>query len=498
MAISQLSDKELLPKSKLASPSSKKDWSQHFTPSEICELMMKKIPIADTGLVVDLAVGKGELLWYAKQKWPTCWVMGLDIDQELVDHCKSRFGWYGTFRCVDVLRVNLPDIRDMLASNPHSRTVNLALSNPPFGITEAEKLDPDLLGTLSIHNLVWTDGTGGYQVHTEAAFFVRNLELVGDGGYVAILMPEGVISGVKTESFRRFLLTHTHVCLVLSLPINSFDSSEARISLIVAQKTAVDARQGAKTQLGTLNCNAESIQTVTVNQQELLSRMDPGYHHIMIRLKNVANSFRPLGRYLDSCARGYGFYGDERSLLTRDADLEYIHSIDIRDFVIRRKSPQRLMVSRKISKQHQRALIRKGDVLLVRVGKGCVGRCAIVTWLTNAFASDCVYVLGSKQVDSYYLCLYLNTPFAKNYFNACTRGVCSRYLTKADLMAMPLYLPEQKVVRRMSKAFKNILDKAGSLRVSEAQLADASVLANELNTLISNAIENGDHSDDST
>jgi predicted RNA methylase len=497
MSISQLTEKVVSPESKPAGPLSKKDWSQHFTPIEICELMMKKIPIADAGLVVDLAVGKGELLWYAKQKWPTCWVMGFDIDQELVDHCKSRFGRHGTFRCVDILRANLPDIRDMLASNPHSRTVNLALSNPPFGTTEAEILDPGLLDTLSMHNLVWTDGTGGYQVHTEAAFFVRNLELVGDGGYVAILLPESVISGVKTESFRRFLLTHTQVHLVLSLPINSFDSSEARISLIVAQKTAVDARQGAKTHLGTVNGNVESIQTVTVNQQELLSRMDPGYHHMMIQLKNVANSFRPLGRYLDSCARGYGFYGDERSLLTRDTDLGYIHSIDIRDFVIR-KSPQRLTVSRKLGRQHQRALIKKGDVLLVRVGKGCVGRCAIVTWLTNAFASDCVYVLSSKQVDSYYLCLYLNTSFAKKYFDACTRGVCSRYITKADLMAMPLYLPEQKVVRRLSKAFKNILDKTGSSCVSEAQLADASVLANELNTLISSAIESGDHSDDST
>ena len=116
----------------------------------------------------------------------------------------------------------------------------------------------------------------------------------------------------------------------------------------------------------------------------------------------------------------------------------------------------------------------------------------------NAFASDCVYVLSNKQVDSYYLCLYLNTSFAKKYFNACTRGVCSRYLTKTDLMAMPLYLPEQKVVRRLSKAFKNILDKTSSSCISEAQLADASVLANELNTLISSAIESGDHSDDST
>jgi len=492
-----LSDKELLPKSKPSALSSKKDWSQHFTPSEICELMIRRIPTDDVGLVVDLAVGKGELLWHAKQNWSDCSVMGFDIDQELVAHCKTRFEGNGIFRCVDILRTKLSDMHDMLGSNSQSCAINLALSNPPFGTTKAVTLAPDLLETLSIHNLVWGDATKGYQVHTETAFFIRNLELVDDGGFIAILMPEGMISGVKTEPFRRFLLTNTRLHLILSLPINSFDSSEARISLVIAQKSTVDARQVAKTQLGSVNGNIESINTVAVNQEALLSRMDPGYHHMMGQLKSVATSFKPLGRYLDYCARGYGYYGDERSLLTRNSDLEYIHSIDIRDFVIR-ESLQRLMVSRKLGRQHKRAFVRKGDVLLVRVGKGCVGRCAIVTWLTNAFASDCVYVLSSKQVDSYYLCLYLNTSFAKKYFDACTRGVCSRYLTKADLMAMPLYLPEQKVGRRLSKALKNILDKTGSSCVSEAQLADASVLANELNTLISSAIKSGDHSDDST
>ena len=497
MSISQLAKEVISSESKPADPLSKRDWSQHFTPVEICELMMNKIPISDARLVVDLSVGKGELLWYAKKKWPSCWVIGFDIDQQLINHCESRFEGYASFRCVDTLRTNLPDIRDLLNINPCVPSANLALSNPPFGITEAEQLAPDLLETLSIHNLVWTGDTGGHKVHTEAAFFVRNLELVDSGGYVAILLPESVISGVKTESFRRFLLTHTQVRLILSLPINSFDSSGARISLVVAQKSDVDEGQTAKIHLGAVGSNEESIKTVAMSQQELLLRMDPGYHLTMAHLKNVVKDFRPLGEYLDSCTRGYGFYGDDRSLLTRNGDLEYIHSVDIRDFIIR-QSPQRSMVTGKIGRQYQRALIKKGDVLLVRVGKGCVGRCAIVTWLSNAFASDCVYVLRSKRIDPNYLCLYLNTTFAKKYFDACTRGVCSRYITKTDLMAMPLYLPETKIVRRLSKAFKDISNRTSPLHVSEEQLKVALGLVNELNTLIRSAIENEDHRDDST
>lgn len=496
-SIFQQAEKVTFSESNSLIPLSKKDWSQHFTPVEICELMMNRIPISNAGMVVDLSVGKGELLWFAKKKWPACCITGFDIDQDLVDHCESRFEGFGTFGCIDTLRTNLPAIRDMLNCNSRTHSVNLALSNPPFGTIEAEELAPDLLDTLFMHNLTWTDGNGGYRALTEAAFFLRNLELVDNGGYVAILLPEGLVSGVKTESFRRFLLTYTQVRLVLSLPINSFDSSEARISLVVAQKSVVKTGRSAKIHLGSVDGNIKSVHTVVVNQEELLSRMDPGYHITMASLKKKDHGFKPLGRCLDSCARGYGFYGKERSLLTRKGDLEYIHSIDIRNFIIR-ESPQRLMVDSKLGKQNQSALIRKGDVLLVRVGKGCAGRCAIVIWPTNAFASDCVYVLSSKRVDSYYLCLYLNTSFAKKYFDACIRGVCSRYITKADLMTMPMYLPEQKIIRRLSQALKNILDKTSSSCVPEAQIENASVLANELNTLISTAIGAGDHPDDST
>lgn len=427
-----------------------------------------------------------------EKKWPACRVTGFDIDQELVDHCESRFEGLGIFRCVDTLRTNLQDIRDMINNNSQGHTITLALSNPPFGTTEAGELAPDLLDCLFVNNLTWKDGNGCYRVLNEAAFFLRNLELLDNGGYVAILLPEGLVSGVKTESFRRFLIRYTQIRLVFSLPINSFDSCEARISLVVAQKNAVNTRRAAKIPLCYGDGNIESRQMDVVKQGDLLSRMDPGYHIKMASLKNENNDFKPLGKYLDSCARGYGFYGNERHFLTRDGDLEYIHSVDIRDLLIR-ESPHRLMVDNKLGNQHPKALIRKGDLLLVRVGKGCAGRCSIVIWQTNAFASDCVYVLRSKRIDPYYLCLYLNTAFAKKYLDACTRGVCSRYITKDDLMTIPIYLPDQKVISRLSRAFKNILVKTSLSCVPKKQLAKASILTNDLNILISRVFGSGNH-----
>lgn len=470
---------------------SKQDLGQHFTPPGICKLMMKNLPAVDPGLVVDLAVGQGELLWHAKQEWLTCHIMGFDIDENLVQHCKSRFGRDGTFECVDILRTDLRDIRGIVASYSPLCTADLVLSNPPFGTIEAENLELGLSDTLSAHDLVWTDSTGVKRARTEIAFFIRNLEVVCEGGYVAILLPEGAISGVKAEPFRRFLLAHTRLHLVLSLPPNSFNSSEARISLLVVQKSACDTQTVATTQLGMVNTNGESAQIVTVNQHELLPRMDPKYYYTVAHLKNIANGWRPLGEYLDRCTRGYGFYGAERELLTHESELTYIHSTDIADFVVR-KPRQHLAVPRILGKRHPQALISDGDVLLIRVGRGCVNRCAIANKMpSGGFASDCIYVIRSKQVDPYYLCLFLNTSFVKDCLDACRRGVCSQYISKADLMDLPFFLPEEEVIRRLSRDFRTLLDQINLTDDLQPQLSGLSLLTSQLNVLIKKAVEAG-------
>lgn len=464
---------------------SKQRLGQHFTPPSICKLMVKNIPALDPRLVVDLAVGQGELLWHAKQEWLTSHIMGFDIDEKLIQHCKSRFGQDGTFECVDILRTDLRDIHGIVTSHSPLYTADLVLSNPPFGTIEAENLELGLLDTLSAHHLVWIDSTGGKRVRTEVAFFIRNLEVVCEGGYVVILLPESAVSGVKAESFRHFLLANTRLRLILSLPPNSFNSSEARISLLIVQKSACNTQTVAPTQLGVVNTNVESAQTMTVNQHELLPRMDPKYYYTVAGLKNIANGWRPLGEYLDCCTRGYGFYGAERELLTRESELTYIHSTDIADFVVR-KSRQHLAVPRTLGKRYPQALISEGDVLLVRVGRGCVSRCAIANkMLSGGFASDCIYVIRSQRVDPYYLCLFLNTSFVKDYLDACRRGVCSQYITKADLMALPFFLPEEEVIRRLSRDFRTLLDQVSLTDDLQPQLSSLSLIASQLNVLIS-------------
>jgi len=458
--------------------------AQHFTPADICRLMLKHIPIEKPKLVIDLAVGQGELLWYAKKKWLGCQVMGFDIDRKLVEHCKSRFEDSGVFECIDVLGRRLSGINNTIISHSLMGGADVVLSNPPFGITDTEDLEQDLSDTLCSYGLAWTSSINSQQVRTEVAFLIRNLQLVREDGYVGMLLPEGIISGAKTERFRRFLVDHTRLHLVLSLPPNSFDSSEARICLVVIQRKAREEKSGVTTHLGIVESETKATRTMTIDPHELVTRMDLKYHEVMVHLKAVASGWEPLGKYLNSCARGYGFYGAERYLLTAEGGLTYLHSTNVADFVIR-ECREQLTVPATMAQCHPQALVNEGDILFVRVGRGCVGRCAVASTMSSVgFASDCVHILKSQYIDPYYLCLFLNTPFVKRYLNACRRGACSQYITKSDLMALPLFIPEAEVVRRLAEDFGDILLRTNRIGDLSRCLASFSLLTRQLDTLI--------------
>ncbi|MFC1926056.1 N-6 DNA methylase [Chloroflexota bacterium] len=425
-------------------PLSTQGLGQHFTPANICQLMVEYIPLENPQLIIDPAVGQGELLWYTKQKWGNSHVVGFDIDGKLIEYCKSRFGHEGVFECSNILSADIQDIRDTVNKHYTLCSADLVVSNPPFGITEVKTLEKGLANKLSENDLTWPDRNGVRRVRTEIAFFFRNLELIHEDGFIAILLPDSIVSGVKTAPFRRFLINHTRLHSVIALPPASFDSTEARISLFVVQKDINNDSEEDTTRLSISNTATETMQTIIINQRDLILRMDPKYYFAKAHLKDFVNKWKPLGDYLNRCNRGCEFYGTDSSLLSHDGDLDYVHSTDFTAFIMRESRRQR-GVSRTVGKDHPHALIHEGDILIARVGRGCVGKCAIVNKMPNGgFASGCVYIINSQKVDRYYLCLFLNTQFVKNYFDAHRRGVCSQYITKADLMALPVFYQKKK------------------------------------------------------
>lgn len=455
---------------------------QHFTPADVSQMMVKQIPLKAPFLVADLSVGKGELLWAATLKWKACNVIGFDIDHELVQFCKTRFVSSGKFETLNILESSLSSTNGS-SSYLLDRGADVMLSNPPFGVSE--KLDPELWKVLETHNLILPSSKGTH-VRSEVAFFIRNLQFTRENGYLASLFPENILSGAKNGPFRRFLLQHTEVRHVLSIPLNSFKSCEARICLFVAQKKRIPSRYRAVTTLSILGPRMEMVERVKVPKLNLENRMDPKYH-VRVGVGNFTQRGRwdTLGHHLDACDRGYGFYGEERNVLRSErTHYPYIHSTNTMEFLIKGSSI-RWNIPPSTAKNIPRAIVQNGDVLLVRVGKGCAGRCSLVHGLRGkGFISDCLYVLRSEKIDRYFLCLFLNTKFAKEYFASSRRGVCSQYITKEDVMAMPFLCLGPKIVASFSETVRKLIHRMGEVEAPFGIYSGIQLLTHKLDNLI--------------
>lgn len=433
-----------------------KTLAQHFTPNSISELMVMQIPIKNPKCVVDLAVGKGELLTQFKHKWPNCTAIGFDIDNELVKLCKSNSKANAFFYCMNSLKVSLTNIKETISSLRDS--VDVVISNPPYGVIPTIDIDTGLRKKLVRHNLVTNKNSKHERVRTEIAFLIKNLQILRNHGYLAILLPENMLSGLKNRPLRQFLLNHNLLECVLSLPPDSFTSSEARINIIVIRKQSQSyCRLKQETvNVGFARLQQNSISVQKINKKDLLDRMDPNFIYMNNGLKDASNGWKPLNEYVDSCNRGYGIYGDEKRVFRLKEGISYLRSVDITHFMITMKNVKK--IPEYYMKSYPSAVTQYRDILFVRVGSSCVGRTAILNSVDSiGIASDCLFVIRSIKLDPLYLCLYLNTRFAKKYLNSRMRGICSRYITKTDLLSLPIFLPDIDMINDLSSQLQKSL-----------------------------------------
>ncbi|MCF7777426.1 hypothetical protein GLP59_07150 [Sulfitobacter sp. M220] len=123
--------------------------------------------------------------------------------------------------------------------------------------------------------------------------------------------------------------------------------------------------------------------------------------------------------------------------------------------------------------------LRRGDVLVLNTGK-------FETFLVEdiddgATAADHFIVLRchDQGISPEYLVTYLNSDFAWAYSQRHTSGAVIQRLSKHDLIAMPVLIPEAAVLRQAEAVYRAVLDrKATADRLS--QIADARFKVEEL------------------
>jgi len=111
-------------------------------------------------------------------------------------------------------------------------------------------------------------------------------------------------------------------------------------------------------------------------------------------------------------------------------------------------------------------LLEEGDILFVRVGEG-VGNSSVVTprWAKNTF-SDNVIRLKLKEINPYFVVVYLNSEIGSKYLERVKKGSARSLISKENIGLIRIYKPSED----MEIACKKMIIEAENLIIKSENL----------------------------
>ncbi len=190
--------------------------AQYFTPQPVAAFALDALVAFGFAKarprVIDPACGEGVFLAEARRRFPDAEVWGWDLDGGLAERWRAAG--------LDGPRAHML-VRDGLLDAPlwgvGAGQFDLVLGNPPYGLGMARP---------------------GRGEAIEALFVRRFVELALRGGWIAVVVPEGIVASDRAQGLRNWLLGRVAIKAVVALPESTFARSgtTARTALVIARK----------------------------------------------------------------------------------------------------------------------------------------------------------------------------------------------------------------------------------------------------------------------
>lgn len=351
--------------------------------------------VASPKRTIELAAGEGHLLRALLKYHSSNEICSVDIDEDNVAYLKSNFKSIKTYHA---------DATKCLA-HLKLKDFNLGLGNPPFiGNITIDKFSKELLKEYFSFNFPI-----GSKTRAEYIFIAQYLKALKPDGILAIILPETIISGVRSKDFRVKLLKSFSVEEVIEIPSGLFTNTEARTYALFIRNSEpkVDT-----VKLSLLKTDG-NLETFNVSHEQVIQRMD--YSSNLLMSNHSLESRKISLSEISTIDRGKLSH---KELKSRSAP--FIHSTN---FDIDFKSDYDFL--------NEQTLIN-GDVIMCRVGSRVVGKARLYNG-SPALFSDCIYRIRFHDPKHSELFLKLINGSESKKIKIMTRGVCSRYIAKSDL-----------------------------------------------------------------
>lgn len=367
---------------------------------------------------IDLGAGEGSLSIAVGKAWPDISIVTVDIDAECVEDLHNRLTSTGVTQHIhhvnDVMQIDLPK-----ALEEHG-CFDLAVCNPPFFRPDWNRDFSSILQKAGLENAC----NSVSEVTAEILFLAQNLRLLKKGGMIALIVPDGILTGSRMRALRQTILNKHRVDCVMQLPPHSFHDTEARCFVLFLTKDAGPTKQ---VKLLRYDNSYGLSNPIFIDSERAEKRMDFDYHADSINDDGQVSTLRQMGAHV--------IRGSISTVEAKKADFPVFHTTNYKDTGNRLKLADSLDHS--LLQKH--VIAEAGDILMARVDRSLHQKVAIVE-SGKAVLTDCVYRVrlptGAREAAFEALC----SSEGMIKLKAVSKGVSARLLGKADLLDLPLHM----------------------------------------------------------
>lgn len=497
---------------------------QFFTPEPVIDFCVAMMQPKPEETVIDPACGSGGFLMSALKylqsnnqnldtaKTVSQNIFGLDINRSIARIAKMKLLLEANGKTNILCTNSLEDLDSIKLSLGQKNGFDLVLTNPPFG---AKITQSSVLSKFDLGHKWGNQNSEFYQTKTvyanqnaEILFIERCLQLLKEGGRMAIVLPNGNFENPSLDYLRYYIKQKAKVLAIVNLPQETFIpfGTGVKTSLLFLEKDSENVEKqypiffGRVTKLGYQgNKNGTPIYQKDKfgqiikdeNKQPILdedfSAIIETYKEFQKGKKVEAENafsiqFNELNGRFD-----YDFYSPEnrklfsnltnfktvrlgniceivktksKKLKDPNLTLEYVELSDINTHSYEIINSSTLQVHELPSRASYE--IEQGDIITAIAGNSVGTRKHATALVTEDFSgSICTNgfrVLRNFKIDSYYLLYYLKSEmFLKQMFMYRT-GAAIPNVSDTDLANIIIHLPDQKTIddisNKMKKAFE--------------------------------------------
>jgi len=194
---------------------------RYYTGMEVSQIFVNLFKTVHATSILDLGSGGGALSLAAARRWFGARIQTVDVDpsaQRLRTEISPSGNGGHEHLVADALGENLEELVG-------GARFDLGLCNPPYTRIPWRQNFSRILADASLDDLALKNNGG---ISSDILFIAQLLRLTRPGAEIGVIVPDGTVSGSRSEAVRKALLKRVSIRQVVQLPRGSFHDTEAQ------------------------------------------------------------------------------------------------------------------------------------------------------------------------------------------------------------------------------------------------------------------------------